>query len=87
MTTFSFPFRRTVHSGKTRLPRSRMTPHDRILSKEPIHVVMLNDIGFQYGAGTAHRRQAASFLLNGWEVSAVAWQPGNEAERPMGSAE
>ena len=58
----------------------RRTLRDKLLGKERIRVVMLNDIGFQYGAGTAHRRQAASFLLNGWAVSGVAWQPGYDAE-------
>jgi glycosyltransferase involved in cell wall biosynthesis len=38
-------------------------------------VVFLNDVGFQYGAGIALRRQAASFLLKGFEVHLVAWTP------------
>jgi hypothetical protein len=40
---------------------------------DPLHVVILNDAGFQYGAGIAMRRQAASFLLNGWTVSLVSF--------------
>jgi len=56
---------------------------DKVNRKGALRIVMLNDVGFQYGAGTAHRRQAASFLLNGWGVSGVAWQPGEEDERPM----
>ena len=39
-------------------------------------VVFLNDVGFQYGAGIALRRQAASFLLKGFEVHLVSWTPG-----------
>jgi glycosyltransferase involved in cell wall biosynthesis len=59
------------------------TLRDKLRGKEPLRIVMLNDIGFQYGAGAAHRRQAASFLLNGWGVSGVAWQAGEETERPV----
>jgi glycosyltransferase involved in cell wall biosynthesis len=59
------------------------TLRDKLLGKEALRIVMLNDVGFQYGAGTAHRRQAASFLLNGWGVSGVAWRPGEKDERPM----
>jgi hypothetical protein len=59
------------------------TLREKLLGKERLRIVMLNDVGFQYGAGTAHRRQAASFLLNGWGVSGVAWQTGEEAARPM----
>jgi glycosyltransferase involved in cell wall biosynthesis len=38
-----------------------------------LKVLLLNDVGFQYGAGTAIKRQAASFLLNGWDVGLMAW--------------
>jgi glycosyltransferase involved in cell wall biosynthesis len=38
-------------------------------------VAFLNDLGFLYGAGIAQKRQAASFLLNGWSVSIFASQP------------
>ncbi len=39
-------------------------------------VLFLNDLGFQYGAGVAHARQIQSFILAGWEVGAMAWEPG-----------
>jgi glycosyltransferase involved in cell wall biosynthesis len=46
-------------------------------------LVLLNDVGFQYGAGIALRRQACSFLLNGFEVHLVAWTPGVGSQPPM----
>jgi glycosyltransferase involved in cell wall biosynthesis len=46
-------------------------------SGEPLRVTFLNDVGFQYGAGVALKRQVASFLLKGCEVSVVAWAPGD----------
>ena len=39
-------------------------------------VLFLNDLGFQYGAGIAAARQIQSFLEAGWEVGALAWEPG-----------
>lgn len=49
----------------------------------PLRVVFLNDVGFQYGAGIALKRQAASFLLNGSEVHVVAWNPGQNTPPPI----
>jgi glycosyltransferase involved in cell wall biosynthesis len=43
----------------------------------PARVVFLNDVGFEYGAGIALKRQVTSFLLRGDEVHLVAWTPGN----------
>jgi glycosyltransferase involved in cell wall biosynthesis len=48
----------------------------------PLRVVFLNDVGFQYGAGIALKRQVASFLLKGFEVHLVAWTPGMEVFPP-----
>lgn len=48
-----------------------------------LRVVFLNDVGFQYGAGIALKRQVASFLLRGFEVSLVAWTPGAGPNPPM----
>jgi glycosyltransferase involved in cell wall biosynthesis len=56
--------------------------HERISTGETLRVVLVNDVGFQYGAGNAMKRQAASFLLNGWEVSVVAWRPGPDVAAP-----
>jgi glycosyltransferase involved in cell wall biosynthesis len=47
-----------------------------------LKVLLLNDVGFQYGAGTALKRQAASFLLNGWDVAIMAWSPGEDDGHP-----
>jgi glycosyltransferase involved in cell wall biosynthesis len=49
---------------------------------DPLHVVILNDSGFAFGAGIAARRQAASLLLRGWHVSLVTWA----LERPPAPA-
>ena len=49
---------------------------------EPINVLLLSDIGFQYGAGIGLRRQTSSFLLNGWNVRVAAWTPGNATQQP-----
>jgi glycosyltransferase involved in cell wall biosynthesis len=48
---------------------------------QPLRIVFLNDVGFQYGAGIALKRQVSSFLLNGHDVHVVAWTPG-EAPLP-----
>ena len=51
------------------LPPSANPPlHDRKL-----HIVILNDFGFQGRTGEAMRRQALAFLLNGWDVTVVCW--------------
>jgi glycosyltransferase involved in cell wall biosynthesis len=49
-------------------------------ANEPLRVTFLNDVGFQYGAGVALKRQVGSFLLMGCEVSVVAWAPGHIIE-------
>jgi glycosyltransferase involved in cell wall biosynthesis len=49
---------------------------------EPLSVVFLNDLGFQYGAGIALKRQVSSLLLQGWDVSVIAWTPGNVVDPP-----
>ena len=49
---------------------------------EPINVLLLSDIGFQYGAGIGLRRQTSSLLLNGWNVRVGAWTPGNATHQP-----
>ncbi|MGH9549493.1 MAG: glycosyltransferase [Terriglobales bacterium] len=56
---------------------------EKLRHGEPINVLLFNDVGFQYGAGIALRRQAASFLLNGWNVRIAAWRPGNDTEKPL----
>ena len=63
-----------------------LRPHaslrDRLNSGDRLNVVLLNDVGFQYGAGIAMRRQAASLLLLGWNVSVLAWRPGLDIQQP-----
>jgi len=59
---------------------------DRLSGKlergQPIDVLLLNDVGFQYGAGIGLRRQTSSLLLNGWNVRVAAWTPGNATQQP-----
>jgi glycosyltransferase involved in cell wall biosynthesis len=53
--------------------RPRKPTADKLACGEPLSVVFLNDIGFQDGAGIALKRQVASLLLKGCNVSVVAW--------------
>lgn len=54
----------------------------RTLGGARLKVLLFNDSGFQYGAGIALKRQAASFLLNGWDVAVIAWRAGRDRRRP-----
>jgi glycosyltransferase involved in cell wall biosynthesis len=54
----------------------------KLASDEPLNVVFLNDVGFQYGAGIAVKRQVASLLLKNWDVSVVAWSSGEKLDHP-----
>jgi glycosyltransferase involved in cell wall biosynthesis len=60
----------------------RRSIQERIAGGEPLRAVFLSDVGFQYGAGVALKRQVASLLLKGWEVSVVAWLPGDLLDPP-----
>jgi glycosyltransferase involved in cell wall biosynthesis len=60
----------------------RLSIQEKLARGLPLRVVFLNDVGFQYGAGVALRRQVASLLLKGWEVAVVAWTPGNMLDPP-----
>jgi glycosyltransferase involved in cell wall biosynthesis len=62
--------------------KSPQSLYERLAQGDRLRVVLLNDVGFQYGAGVALRRQAASFLLNGWDVAVVAWKPGLDTAQP-----
>jgi len=64
-------------SYKPRLPRAQARADDHV------RVVILNDEGFQRGSGTAVKRQAASFLLNGWDVGVIAWDGADGPQMPM----
>jgi glycosyltransferase involved in cell wall biosynthesis len=58
-------------------PGSVCRPVGELLAQgKPLRIVFLNDVGFQYGAGIALKRQIVSFLLKGHEVHLVAWTPG-----------
>lgn len=46
-----------------------------------MRAVFLNDVGFQFGAGTAHLRQIQGFLRAGHEVAALCCYQGAEEER------
>jgi glycosyltransferase involved in cell wall biosynthesis len=54
----------------------------KLASDEPLSVIFLNDIGFQYGAGIALKRQVTSLLLKNWDVSVVAWSSGEKVDHP-----
>lgn len=43
----------------------------RLDARGALRIVLLSDLGFEYGAGTAMRRQAQSLLLDGHEVAVV----------------
>jgi glycosyltransferase involved in cell wall biosynthesis len=60
----------------------RRSVPERIANGQPLRVVVMNDVGFQYGAGVAVKRQVASLLLKGWEVSVVACFPGTLVDPP-----
>ena len=51
---------------------------ERLGEGEALRILLLSDIGFQYGAGIALRRQASSLLLLGAEVVAVTLQEGSK---------
>ncbi|MEI6987294.1 MAG: glycosyltransferase [Rhodospirillaceae bacterium] len=55
---------------------------EKLARRDRLKVVILNDIGFQYGAGVGTRRQVQSFLLKGWEVAVVCWSPGHDVAEP-----
>lgn len=46
-----------------------------------MRVLFVNDVGYQFGAGTAHLRQIQSFLRDGHEVGAFCCYQGEEEER------
>ena len=48
-----------------------------------MRVVLLNDVGFQWGAGVALRRQVQSFLLGGHAVAVVCWMAGDNTAEPQ----
>ena len=49
---------------------------EKLQRGERLNVLFLNDIGFQHGAGMAHRRQVQSFLLLGHRVMGLCWSQG-----------
>lgn len=67
-----FPSRLSRAASSRAIKAQRPHLETTINSGAKFHVVVLNDVGFQYGAGIALRRQVASFLLNGWQVTAVS---------------
>jgi glycosyltransferase involved in cell wall biosynthesis len=73
----------TPSATAVQFPEGSRRLQDKLNGGARIKVVLLNDVGFQYGAGIAMRRQAASLLALGWEVAVVAWTPGMPVERPV----
>jgi glycosyltransferase involved in cell wall biosynthesis len=55
---------------------------EKLAQGERLKIVILNDLGFQYGAGVGARRQVQSFLLLGWDVAVVCWSPGHDVSEP-----
>lgn len=56
----------------------------KLTSGEPLRILFINDVGFQYGAGIAMLRQIQSFLLMGHEVVGLCWVQGPvEASIPV----
>ena len=51
------------------------------MSASLLRIVFINDVGFQFGAGTAHLRQIQSLLLMGHEVAALCCYQGAEEQR------
>jgi glycosyltransferase involved in cell wall biosynthesis len=51
-------------------------------ARRPLRVVMLNDIGFNYGAGGAHKRIAQAFARAGAAVVSLSLQQGLTPSRP-----
>src|SRR5262249_29258487 len=47
-------------------------PERAALPKQRLRVTFLNDIGFQYGAGTAHHRLAQAVAAAGHQIDSVA---------------
>ena len=70
--------RRLASAGQPPDGPSRGSLREKLSANEPLRIAMLNDVGFLYGAGVAARRQASSFLLNGWDVEMAAWSPSQE---------
>lgn len=57
---------------------------EKLANNQPVRVLFINDVGFQYGAGIGSRRQIQSFLLMGCEVAALCWCQGTiEASVPL----
>jgi glycosyltransferase involved in cell wall biosynthesis len=52
-----------------------------------LHVLIVNDIGFQYGAGIATLRQIQSLLIAGYTVELLCLRQGPEAMIPVKSPE
>jgi len=50
---------------------------------DPLHILFVNDLGFQFGAGLAELRQIQSMLLMDQEVSALCWAQGPEGDVPF----
>jgi glycosyltransferase involved in cell wall biosynthesis len=65
------------------LSDTNLTLNRKLANGDRLRIVLLNDVGFQYGAGMALKRQAASFLLLGWDIAVVARRLGRVTTRPV----
>jgi glycosyltransferase involved in cell wall biosynthesis len=62
--------------NKQILTRLKKSVPGQVPKPRRLRVAMLNDIGFHYGAGTAHKRLAQALALGGADVSALSFQEG-----------
>ncbi|MCP5114453.1 MAG: glycosyltransferase, partial [bacterium] len=70
-------YRSAFLANKEHQPVYRQVPAN---PKTHLRIAMLNDLGYQYGAGIAHRRIAAALQLAGHNVTAIGLQvPGADA--------
>ncbi|MCW7546057.1 glycosyltransferase [Aurantimonas litoralis] len=72
-----------VHLAGTNVAKVRTDRFSKRLAEEVrLRVVFVNDVGFQYGAGIATRRQAQSFMRGGWDVGLICWDAGMSGSYP-----
>ena len=69
--------------GTSEARSRRALLHRNLEAGGRLRILLINDVGFQYGAGVATRRQAQSFLMAGWDVAMVSWDAGTPIDNPV----
>lgn len=69
------------------LTQKRLRLLEKLDTAAPLRVVLVNDLGFQYGAGIACRRTAQAFLRHGHQVALVAAHVGDRDDGTAGCPE